>query len=88
ESIKRLEIICKSLQTVHLGEIFAVTPVWMEDGSIRLYIVARDGGELTRVEQVLPPVKKAQQPENQQNAQAFEDGPPPKPPSDDSSSMN
>ena len=83
-----LEITCKSLQTVHLGEIFAVTPVWMEDGSIRLYIVARDGGELTRVERILPPAKKAQKPEDQQNTQAFEDGPPPKPPSDDSGSMN
>ncbi|MCH9691289.1 MAG: hypothetical protein K0U59_04375 [Gammaproteobacteria bacterium] len=83
-----LEITCKSLQTVHLGEIFAVTPVWMEDGSIRLYIVARDGGELTRVKRILPAAKKAQRPEDQQNAQAFEGGPPPKPPRDDSGSMN
>ncbi|MCH9691506.1 MAG: hypothetical protein K0U59_05520, partial [Gammaproteobacteria bacterium] len=62
--------------------------VWMEDGSIRLYIVARDGGELTRVERIFPPVKKAQRPEDQQNAQAFEGGPPPKPPKAGSGSMN
>ncbi|MCH9690433.1 MAG: hypothetical protein K0U59_00005 [Gammaproteobacteria bacterium] len=79
-----LEITCKSLQTVHLGEIFAVTPVWMGDDSIRLYIVARDGGELTIVDQALPTVKEVQLLEDQQKAQTPGDDSPPKPPSDDS----
>ncbi len=83
-----LEITCKSLQTVHLGEIFAVTPVWMEDGSIRLYIVARDGGELTRVERVFPAAKKAQRPEAQQSVQASEGGQPPDHSSDGSDSQH
>ncbi|MCH9690612.1 MAG: hypothetical protein K0U59_00925 [Gammaproteobacteria bacterium] len=65
-----LEITCKSLQTVHLGEIFSVTPVWMGDGSIRLYIVARDGGELTRVERILPAVDESElQQEGQKNSE-------------------
>ncbi|MCH9692639.1 MAG: hypothetical protein K0U59_11370 [Gammaproteobacteria bacterium] len=54
-----LEVTCKSLQTLHLGEIFTVTPVWMGDNIVKLYIVARGGGELTIGEQTLPTAKKA-----------------------------
>ncbi|MCH9691484.1 MAG: hypothetical protein K0U59_05405 [Gammaproteobacteria bacterium] len=78
-----LEITCKSLQTVHLGEIFAVTPVWMEDGSIRLYIVARDGGELTINEQA-PRVANAVGLQEAQQDESPGDSQPPNPPGDDS----
>ncbi len=73
-----LEVDCKLLQSVHLGKVFTITPVWMGDNIVKLYIVARDGGELTVVEQTLPTEKTAKK------AQTSEDGPPPKPPSDDS----
>ncbi|MCH9691395.1 MAG: hypothetical protein K0U59_04910 [Gammaproteobacteria bacterium] len=83
-----LEVDCKLLQSVHLGKVFTITPVWMGNNIVKLYIVARDGGELTIVEQILPTAKKAQRPEDLQNAQNSGDGTPPKPPSDDSSSQH
>ncbi|MCH9692736.1 MAG: hypothetical protein K0U59_11865 [Gammaproteobacteria bacterium] len=83
-----LEVDCKLLQSVHLGKIFTVTPVWMGDDIVKLYIVARDGGELTIVDQALPTAKEAQLSEDQQNAQAPEDSQPPKPPNDDSDPLH
>ncbi|MCH9691986.1 MAG: hypothetical protein K0U59_08000 [Gammaproteobacteria bacterium] len=82
-----LEVDCKLLQSVHLGRIFTVTPVWMGDNIVKLYIVARDGGELTIVEQALPTAGEAelqQQEEEQQNAQSSSDSQPLNEPSDDS----
>ncbi|MCH9692200.1 MAG: hypothetical protein K0U59_09120, partial [Gammaproteobacteria bacterium] len=83
-----LEVDCKLLQSVHLGKVFTITPVWMGDNIVKLYIVARDGGELTIVEQTLPTVKELQLVEDQQKAQASEDNLPPKPPRGDSGSQH
>ncbi|MCH9692190.1 MAG: hypothetical protein K0U59_09065 [Gammaproteobacteria bacterium] len=80
-----LEVDCKLLQSVHLGKVFTITPVWMGDNIVKLYIVARDGGELTLGEQSLPTAKTAK---TEKKAQTSEDGPPPKPPRDDSSSQH
>ncbi|MCH9691100.1 MAG: hypothetical protein K0U59_03375 [Gammaproteobacteria bacterium] len=49
-----LEVTCKLLQCVQLGGIFTITPVWMGDGTVKLHIVACDGGYLSRVKPVLP----------------------------------
>ncbi|MCH9692395.1 MAG: hypothetical protein K0U59_10115 [Gammaproteobacteria bacterium] len=83
-----LEVDCKLLQRVHLGGIFTVTPVWMGDDIVRLYIVACDGGQLMIHEQTLPKAKKPQQPEDPQTTQAPGDNQPPKPPSDDSDPLH
>ncbi|MCH9690489.1 MAG: hypothetical protein K0U59_00285 [Gammaproteobacteria bacterium] len=83
-----LEVDCKLLQSVHLGKVFTITPVWMGDNIVKLYIVARDGGELTRVERVLPAAKKAQRSEEQQSVQTSEGGQPPDHPSDGSDSQH
>ncbi|MCH9692652.1 MAG: hypothetical protein K0U59_11435 [Gammaproteobacteria bacterium] len=83
-----LEVDCKLLQSVHLGKVFTITPVWMGDNIVKLYIVARDGGQLTIIDQALPTVKAAQLSEDQQNSQAPEDSQPPKPPNDDSDPLH
>ena len=49
-----LTLSCKLFQRIQLGGIFIITPVYMEDGTVQLEILACDGGELTRVEPPLP----------------------------------
>ncbi|MCH9692855.1 MAG: hypothetical protein K0U59_12475 [Gammaproteobacteria bacterium] len=49
-----LTLSCKLFQRIQLGGIFTITPVYMEDGTVQLEILACDGGELTRVEPPLP----------------------------------
>ncbi|MCH9690651.1 MAG: hypothetical protein K0U59_01120 [Gammaproteobacteria bacterium] len=83
-----LEVTCKLLQSVHLGRIFTVTPVWMGDKEVRLYIVARDGGELTINEQAPLAMNEVGLQEGQQKDESPGDGQPPNPPSDDSDPMH
>ncbi|MCH9692147.1 MAG: hypothetical protein K0U59_08835 [Gammaproteobacteria bacterium] len=79
-----LEVTCKLLQSVYLGRLFTITPVWMGDEEVRLYIVARDGGELTINEQAQLAANEVWLQEDQPQDESPEDGQPPNLPSDDS----
>ncbi|MCH9691755.1 MAG: hypothetical protein K0U59_06785 [Gammaproteobacteria bacterium] len=71
-----LELNCKLLQSIHLGELFTITPVWMGDDTVKLYIVACNGGQLTRIEPVLPTENQIWLEESNQNTQPPSDSQP------------